>query len=119
MRWLLIVLTLSGLGLPYSGHCDDVRAPHPASAAGGAHAEFLAVEVVAELATHHHENCPASITTAQDCPPSTSSVVVSPAAATVRGVYSAHGVRTAVGPALSSGRALPPLSLETLGVSRT
>jgi hypothetical protein len=119
MRWLLVVLTLTGLGLPYGGHCDDARAPHPASVVQASHVEFVATEVVAERAARHRDDCPASMTTVQECRPLTSSVAAAPAAATARAVYSAHDVRVAVGPSLSSGRALPALSLESLGVSRT
>jgi hypothetical protein len=92
MRWLLVVLTLAGLGLPHSGHCDDTPAPHPGPVADGGHAEFLTVEVVTELATHHHGDCPTSTTTVQACRPPVSSVAAASAAAVFSAIYGAHDV---------------------------
>ena len=119
MRWLLVVLTLAGLGLPHSGHCDDRPTPHPGPVAATGHAEFFTGEVVTEWATGHHEDCPTSMTTVRACRPPVSAVAAASAAAVFTAIYGAHDVRVVVEPALSSGRATPALSLESLGVSRT
>jgi hypothetical protein len=119
---LIVVLTLAGLGLLQSSHCDDMPVAAAMSAPG--HATGPAAEAAAATPAsphhHHHEDGPAELAaTVDDCRSPVTRVSAAAASGTTRPLPTTRAVSMTARPQLPPGRILPAVALNALGVSRT
>jgi hypothetical protein len=125
LRWLTVVLTLAGLGVLQSGHCDDSPVAVTSQSSAGCHLEATIVaEATTPAATdHHHDHhgTPGRPAATDECTPLTITVAAAPTVAALRTEppLRAVAVITAFRPPLPPGRTVPRVALDALGVSRT
>ncbi|GAA3347337.1 hypothetical protein GCM10020358_61740 [Amorphoplanes nipponensis] len=118
VRWLTVVLALTGLGLLQPGHCDDSPEAVTTRPAAVQHAGSAAV-----AAHHHHDHHSRSghPVVTDTCRLLTTTVAATHTVASWWTAPSTRAVGVAAAPRrpLPPGRIVPRVALDALGVSRT